>query len=118
VNAVAVRHAHAAAPGPASDLLDAATLAALTTGKRLAALGSTPNGLEAREAERRLARYGRNEPVAEERRHPLRAFLAQFSYTLALLHWFAAGLSFVADRVGQVPADARSDEVVAVLGAV
>ena len=40
--------------------------------------------------------YGPNEPVAPERRRSLLAFAANFTHTLALLLWFAAGLAFAA----------------------
>jgi sodium/potassium-transporting ATPase subunit alpha len=71
-------------------------LAAMTSPDRLAALWTSADGLSDAEASGRLVRFGSNEPVATTRRHPLVAFLGQFSHTLALLLWFAAGLSFAA----------------------
>ncbi len=71
-------------------------LAALTPEQRLAALHSRPEGLRASEARARLAAYGPNEPVREHRRRPLLTFVANFTHTLALLLWFAAGLALAA----------------------
>jgi sodium/potassium-transporting ATPase subunit alpha len=75
---------------------DHSRLATLTPGERLTALASTSEGLTHTEATRRRAAYGPNEPVAPERRRPLLAFAANFTHTLALLLWFAAGLAFAA----------------------
>jgi calcium-translocating P-type ATPase len=69
-------------------------LAARPPAERLAALGSSPAGLDEDEARRRLLEHGPNEPIPPERRHPLAAFSANFTHTLALLLWFAAGLAF------------------------
>ncbi len=77
-------------------LPDAASLASLTPADRLAALLSAPEGLLEAEAARRLIRHGRNDPIAAAKRHPVFAFFSQFTHTLALLLWFAAGLSFAA----------------------
>ncbi len=62
----------------------------------MAQLQSTANGLTTSEATERLRRIGPNEPVATDSVHPVRAFLGQFTHTLALLLWFAAGLAFAA----------------------
>jgi magnesium-transporting ATPase (P-type) len=43
-----------------------------------------------------LRRFGWNEPVKPAESHPLRSFVSQFTHTLALLLWFAAGLAFAA----------------------
>ncbi|MEP7215371.1 MAG: cation-transporting P-type ATPase, partial [Anaerolineaceae bacterium] len=76
--------------------LDPRELAPATPGERLVLLGSGESGLTAREAARRLGRYGLNEPVLPTASHPLRAFVGQFTHTLALLLWFAGGLAFAA----------------------
>jgi sodium/potassium-transporting ATPase subunit alpha len=74
----------------------AAELAHLPPAKRLAALSSGPGGLPDAEAVRRLALYGPNAPVRPDQRRAGRAFLANFTHTLALLLWLAAGLAFAA----------------------
>ncbi|HEY7037095.1 MAG TPA: cation-transporting P-type ATPase [Thermomicrobiales bacterium] len=81
-----------ASPGHA----DAASLASLSPPDRLVALASSNEGLLEAEAAQRLVELGPNDPVAATRRHPTFAFFAQFTHTLALLLWFAAGLSFAA----------------------
>jgi magnesium-transporting ATPase (P-type) len=75
---------------------DAARLAGSTPQERLQLLGSRWQGLGIDEAAARLRRVGPNTPVAARRRRPLPAFAANFTHTLALLLWFAAGLSFAA----------------------
>ncbi len=75
---------------------DVAALAAASPGERLAALNSAPEGLTESEAARRLRNVGLNEPVPPQRSHPFVTFLANFTHTLALLLWFAAGLAFAA----------------------
>jgi sodium/potassium-transporting ATPase subunit alpha len=79
-----------------ADPVDLATLAALPPTARLDRLGTAARGLTEAEAAARLQRCGPNEPVAPERRRVLVAFLANFTHTLALLLWFAAGLAFAA----------------------
>jgi sodium/potassium-transporting ATPase subunit alpha len=76
---------------------DAAALAAAAPEERLRILRSSAGGLASGEARVRLAMAGPNEPVRPRASHPLRAFAAQFSHTLALLLWFAAGLAFAAN---------------------
>lgn len=75
---------------------DAVALASLQPADRLTQLASGQTGLTASEAAERLTRFGPNEPVGTESAHPVRAFLGQFTHTLALLLWFAAGLAFAA----------------------
>jgi calcium-translocating P-type ATPase len=58
-------------------------------------LGEHPEGLSAREAERRLAAYGRNDIVRRGGRRWPRQLAKQFTHPLALLLWFAAALAFV-----------------------
>jgi calcium-translocating P-type ATPase len=58
-------------------------------------LGAHPQGLSSREAERRLAAYGRNEIVRRGGRRWPQQLAKQFTHPLALLLWFAAGLAFV-----------------------
>ena len=63
---------------------------------RLALLETGAEGLAPAEAAARLRAYGHNEPVRPSQSHPGREFLTQFTHTLALLLWFAAGLAFAA----------------------
>jgi calcium-translocating P-type ATPase len=83
-------------PAVAPSIIDAATIAALEPALRPAALGSRPEGLSPVEALQRLALVGPNQPVREERRRWLLTFTENFTHTLALLLWFAAGLAFAA----------------------
>ena len=75
---------------------EASTLYHATPPERISLLSSTAGGLSAEEAGRRLTVHGPNEPAAARTPHPLRQFAAQFTHTLALLLWFAAGLAFAA----------------------
>jgi calcium-translocating P-type ATPase len=59
-------------------------------------LGTRPEGLSEREAERRLVRYGRNELVRRGGRRWPREVANQLTHPLALLLWVAAGLAFAA----------------------
>ena len=63
---------------------------------RLALLETGAEGLAPAEAAARLRAYGHNEPVRPSQSHAGREFLTQFTHTLALLLWFAAGLAFAA----------------------
>ena len=63
---------------------------------RLALMASGPGGLTDAEAALRLKAYGANVALPPQREQRLLAFLANFTHTLALLLWFAAGLSFAA----------------------
>jgi calcium-translocating P-type ATPase len=58
-------------------------------------LRAHPEGLSSREAERRLAAYGRNEIVRRGGRRWPQQLAKQFTHPLALLLWFAATLAFV-----------------------
>ncbi|WP_437955617.1 cation-transporting P-type ATPase [Sorangium sp. So ce119] len=71
-------------------------LAALSVERRIQALRSTPSGLTEAEAARRRLAHGDNEPAPPRKSRPLRALLAQFTHTLALLLWLGAGLAFAA----------------------
>ncbi len=62
--------------------------------ERLALLGSRPSGLAESDALARLRAHGLNEPDEPSRFRPLKSFAGQFTHTLALLLWFAAGLAF------------------------
>jgi calcium-translocating P-type ATPase len=73
-----------------------AKLAPLSPDARLELLGSRPSGLSGAEAALRLRRHGRNDLSPPRTRQPLFAFVANFTHTLALLLWFAAGLAFAA----------------------
>lgn len=68
-------------------------LAAETPDGRLQALASSRAGLTEAEAQRRLRDHGPNDPVRPERTRPLASFAGNFTHTLALLLWFAAGLA-------------------------
>lgn len=71
-------------------------LAALPPDQVYAALGSSPDGLTAAEAQARLERYGRN-IIQEAKKRPLiYSLLANFTNVMALLLWAAAALAFVA----------------------
>ena len=59
----------------------------------LARLGTRAEGLSSREAERRLAQFGRNEITRTEKRSWFGEFARQLVHPLALLLWVAAGLS-------------------------
>jgi sodium/potassium-transporting ATPase subunit alpha len=61
-----------------------------------AALGTSPAGLSADEARRRLTQYGPNSLQVKTASLTYR-FLRQFTHFLALLLWIAAGLAFTAD---------------------
>ena len=71
-----------------------AQLAALAPAGRLAALGSSRSGLSEARAAEALRSVGPNEPVQPQARRQLFVFTGQFTHTLALLLWFAAGLAF------------------------
>ncbi|MDQ2706970.1 MAG: cation-transporting P-type ATPase [Actinomycetota bacterium] len=62
-------------------------------------LGSSPAGLPAREAARRLVRYGPNELRASQARTWPKALIKQFTHPLALLLLLAAVLAVVAGTV-------------------
>lgn len=59
-------------------------------------LGSSPEGLTAEEAARRLEQYGKNVLEAKRGTPMWRKFLVNFVHFFAVLLWVAAGLSFVA----------------------
>ena len=59
----------------------------------LAELGSTLEGLSAREVERRLAKYGPNDALVHRRRPLWRQILDRFANPLILILLFASGLS-------------------------
>ena len=87
---------NAAASARTEGSIDITRIAAATPAGRLAALASSPGGLSEPEAATRLRVHGQNEPVPAQRRHLAASFAANFTHTLALLLWFAAGLSFAA----------------------
>jgi calcium-translocating P-type ATPase len=61
----------------------------------LSDLGTRPEGLSGREAERRLTQHGPNEVVRRETASPLQALVAQLTHPLAALLWVAAALALV-----------------------
>lgn len=71
-------------------------LAAATPAGRLSLLHSVREGLSPSEAAARLRESGPNEPVHPASARHAGALVAQFTHTLALLLWFAAGLAFAA----------------------
>ncbi len=73
-----------------------AALAGATPETRLRLLQTTAGGLTLSEAGRRRRLFGVNEPVRPKRSDIVGTFLDNFTHTLALLLWFAAGLSFAA----------------------
>ena len=75
---------------------DPRELAAATPQSRLAMLGTSLHGLDTPEAAARLRQFGPNQPIRTTSAHHLGALAAQFTHTLALLLWFAAGLAFAA----------------------
>jgi len=68
-------------------------------GVLLRRLGSRPEGLSSREAERRLVAYGPNELERRGRRHPVQALVRQVTHPLALLLWLAALLALASGSV-------------------
>lgn len=60
-------------------------------------LETVAGGLPPDEAQRRLARYGRNVLTEPDRYSLLRGLIRHFTHFLAILLWIAAGLSFAAD---------------------
>jgi sodium/potassium-transporting ATPase subunit alpha len=83
-------------PVAVSRRADIAALAATAPAGRPVMLDSREDGLSMAEAGRRLRLHGPNEPIRPAPGRPLRAFLANFTHTLALLLWLGAGLSFAA----------------------
>ncbi len=79
-----------------SERVDPRSLAQVAPDARLSLLGTSAEGLSLEEAASRLRIAGLNEPVRPTKSHPVREFAAQFTHTLALLLWFAAGLAFAA----------------------
>ncbi|MGE0600027.1 MAG: cation-translocating P-type ATPase [Dehalococcoidia bacterium] len=63
---------------------------------RLTLYSSAPGGLASADAAGRLAKYGRNRALDETSPSHLKALIGNFTHTLALLLWFAAGLAMVA----------------------
>jgi len=72
-------------------------ISTLTTEQVLSTLVTSKQGLASEEAERRLAEFGRNEITAVKGKPLLFRLLGQFTHFLALLLWFAAGLSFLSE---------------------
>ncbi len=75
---------------------EASRLSTLPPEEVYEALGSSPSGLTAEEAEERLRRYGPN-VLREARKTPLIVkLLANFTHLMALLLWVASALAFIA----------------------
>ncbi len=67
-----------------------------TAEETLDALNSGPNGLSAKDAAGRLAKYGPNQLESPSKPSPTKIFLSQFKEYLILVLIFAAVISFVA----------------------
>jgi calcium-translocating P-type ATPase len=79
-----------------AEQLDIRGLAVRSPLERVEMLGSSPDGLRSEDVLSQRLRYGSNEPLREQERHMFLRFAANFTHTLALLLWFAAGLAFAA----------------------
>ena len=84
-----------------------------TVDDALAELGTTPRGLSAEEARKRLKRYGPNELVEKKRKSALRMFLDQFTDFMILVLIAAAVISGV---IGE-PSDTVAIVVIVLLNA-
>ena len=60
------------------------------------ALGSTPGGLSASEAEKRQAKEGKNLIETVKKKSPIIAFLSNFTHLMAILLWAAGFIAFFA----------------------
>ena len=69
----------------------------LSAADALAALRSSPRGLEPSEAARRRLEFGPNDVERIERPSRVRAFLREFTHFFAFVLWVAAGLALVAE---------------------
>ncbi|HEX7839062.1 MAG TPA: cation-transporting P-type ATPase [Kofleriaceae bacterium] len=76
--------------------LDIAKLCSLAPEQRYDALGCSPHGLTADEAERRIARYGPNATRRSTSYSWIRALVTNFTHPLALLLWLGAAMAFAA----------------------
>jgi sodium/potassium-transporting ATPase subunit alpha len=76
--------------------LELSTLVGAEAEAVLASLGSSPDGLSPMEAERRLARYGRNELGGAPRRPLAARLVGCIAHGFALLLWAAACLAWLA----------------------
>lgn len=85
-----------AAPASADVTSPAIRLAALPASERATALGSRRDGLTVAEVRGVLSRAGWNDPVTPAPTRHLLPLLRNFTHTLALLLWFAAGLALAA----------------------
>ena len=72
----------------------------LAVSEAFASVQSTPNGLSATEAARRLAEFGRNELEQVQREPLVKRFLRGFTHFFAVVLWLAAGLAFIAEFHG------------------
>ncbi len=73
-------------------------IASLSAAEALASLNSSASGLDAVEAERRLAEFGANRLEEVAREHWLLRFARQFSHFFALILWLAAALAVIAEH--------------------
>ncbi|MFN8584717.1 MAG: cation-transporting P-type ATPase [Dehalococcoidia bacterium] len=89
-------HRQAAPEGLPDPRSLAPKLAGLSPADRFRRLDSTPSGLSSEAVRARRERDGWNDPVAPAARHRLVPLLRNFTHTLALLLWFAAGLALAA----------------------
>jgi len=73
-------------------------IASLGVDEALTSLNSSASGLDAAEAERRLAEFGPNRLEEAAREHGLLRFARQFSHFFAIVLWLAAGLALFAEH--------------------
>ena len=69
----------------------------LSAADALGSLNSTPQGLSAAEARRRLREFGPNHVEEMRHEHPLLRFLKGLTHFFALILWVAAALAFFAE---------------------
>ncbi len=92
------------------------TIARVSTEEAIAGLESTPQGLAAAEAARRLQHHGPNRIEAPAREPLLLGLLREFTHFFALILWIAAGLAFIAEAYG--PGEGMRELGLAIVGVV
>jgi sodium/potassium-transporting ATPase subunit alpha len=84
--------------GSGSDGADASNMIhQLRASEACVSLGSSPHGLSAEEARRRLSIYGPNSVEIVRSESVLLRLLKQFAHLFALILWVAAGFAFIAE---------------------
>ncbi|MFZ3091533.1 MAG: cation-transporting P-type ATPase [Nitrospirota bacterium] len=69
----------------------------LTREAALSAVGSSTNGLDEREAQKRLLEFGPNEIEEVEKASLFLKFISHFTHFFAILLWVGAGLAFIGE---------------------